>query len=196
VPGFVASRKDEEFLADFLTVARKELRNEQEWQVFHLRFIDGHDYRLIAKKLAIKRGDLFHLFYRLEARIGTAFHALRPYALHPAAVYYRSERSKQTLSGKSGVEASERCMPLTMDIGAGRDKKEMLTESEFNDELKNIWGTVPSRWELVPVGPVDSYIQCGGTLLIDESNADVRGINNVVECGHSDGNGLERMLAA
>jgi len=80
-------RKDEEYCADFILVARRVL-NDEEYQVFKWHFLLGADWRLVERKTGISRSHFFHHVYRLEQKLGLTFHELRPYPLHPLEDYF------------------------------------------------------------------------------------------------------------
>ena len=84
-------RKDEEFVADFLLVAKRTL-TEAEHKIFRYRFLLGADWRLCCRKLKMEKGLYFHALYRVTAKLGRTFAELEPYALYPVATYFHGER--------------------------------------------------------------------------------------------------------
>lgn len=79
----------EEYLADFVIVARNALRDRTFSQkVFKYHFLYGADWRLCARKLKIDRGTIFHEIYRVEQSIGQALYETRPFALYPLDEYF------------------------------------------------------------------------------------------------------------
>jgi hypothetical protein len=80
-------RKDEEYIADFSLVARREL-SDDEHRLFRYHFILGADWKLCTRKLAIDRGNFFHSVYRIEQRLGRLFRELEPYPLFPLDDYF------------------------------------------------------------------------------------------------------------
>jgi hypothetical protein len=81
------SRKDEEYIADFYLVTRRNL-SASEWKLFSYHFLLGAGWRLCAKKLGLDRGQFFHQVYRLEAQLGKIYRELHPYALYPVDEYF------------------------------------------------------------------------------------------------------------
>ncbi len=82
-------RKDEEFIADFILVTRRSLE-PAEYQIFKMHFLLGLDWRAVALKTGINRGNFFHTVYRIEQKLGRVFHELEPYALFPVDEYFRA----------------------------------------------------------------------------------------------------------
>jgi hypothetical protein len=80
-------RKDEEYIADFSLVAKRNL-DEDEYQLFRYHFLLGADWRLCSRKLHLDRGTFFHVVYRIEEKLGRVFRELKPYPLYPLDEYY------------------------------------------------------------------------------------------------------------
>ncbi|MBI2688765.1 MAG: hypothetical protein HYX27_20885 [Acidobacteria bacterium] len=80
-------RKDEEYIADFLLMARRVL-DEAEYRIFRFHYLMGADWRLCTLKLKMDRGDFFHWLYRIEARLGREFREQEPYGLFPLDEYF------------------------------------------------------------------------------------------------------------
>ncbi len=80
-------RKEEEFMADFVIVAR---RNLDPWQyrLFRFQFLLGADPNLVRQRLGLPRGAYFHAMYRIEEKLGRIYTELQPYALYPAKDYF------------------------------------------------------------------------------------------------------------
>jgi len=79
--------KDEEYIADFTLVARRNL-TEEEHRLFRYHFLLGADWRLCSRKLGIDRGNFFHAVYRIEQKLGRVFRELEPYPLFPLDDYF------------------------------------------------------------------------------------------------------------
>ena len=62
-------RKDEEYMADFCLVSRRNL-SEIEHQLFRYHFLLGADWTLCTRKLGMNRGNFFHAVYRIEQKWG------------------------------------------------------------------------------------------------------------------------------
>ncbi len=82
-------RKDEEYMADFVLVARRELA-PKEYRVFNYHFLLGAGWALCSKKLEIDRGNFYHMIYRIEQKLGRVFRELEPYGLFPLEEYFSS----------------------------------------------------------------------------------------------------------
>lgn len=80
-------RKNEEFIADFLLVAKRTLTVE-EHRIFRFHFLLGGDWNLCCRKLKLDKGNYFHAIYRIEMKLGRAFRTLKPYGLFPPATYF------------------------------------------------------------------------------------------------------------
>ena len=83
----VWSRKDEDFIADFCLVSRREL-NDFEHRIFRFHFLLGADWRLCCRRLQMDRGNFFHAVYRIQQKLGRIFRELEPFALFPLDVYF------------------------------------------------------------------------------------------------------------
>jgi hypothetical protein len=81
-------RKDEEYIADFCLVSRREL-DDFEYKLFRYHFMLGADWKLCARKLNMDRGNFFHAVYRVEQRLGRVFRELEPYPLFPIDEYFQ-----------------------------------------------------------------------------------------------------------
>ena len=84
-------RKEEEYAADFLLVAKRTL-NATEYKIFNYHFLLGADWRLCCRKLKTEKGLFFHMVYRITAKLGRTFADLQPYALYPTQEYFHGER--------------------------------------------------------------------------------------------------------
>lgn len=84
---FVWGRKNEEYVADFILAAKRSLE-AREYKCFTLHFILRGDWRICCKKMAIDRGNFFHMVYRVEEKLGRAFRELEPYSLFPLDEYF------------------------------------------------------------------------------------------------------------
>ncbi|HEY2845715.1 MAG TPA: hypothetical protein VGJ09_18790 [Bryobacteraceae bacterium] len=80
-------RKDEEYIADFCLVSRRNL-TEEEHQLFRYHFLLGADWKLCTRKLKMDRGNFFHSVYRIEQKLGRMFRELKPYPLFPLDDYF------------------------------------------------------------------------------------------------------------
>lgn len=93
-------RKQEEFVADFLALAKRTL-HEDDYRIFRYRFLLGADCNLIERKLNIDRGTYFNRVYIIMRKIGRACAELEPYALFPLSEYFhtsfRNERPKPAM---------------------------------------------------------------------------------------------------
>ena len=84
------ARKDEEFAADFLLVAKRTL-SESEHKLFKYYYLLGADWRLCCRQLKMEKGIFFHHLYRVTAKLGRTFAELEPYALYPVHEYFYGE---------------------------------------------------------------------------------------------------------
>ncbi|MGD1072014.1 MAG: hypothetical protein ABSB15_17920 [Bryobacteraceae bacterium] len=79
--------KDEEFMADFCLVARRNL-GPLEYRIFRFHYLLGADWRLCCRRMKMERGDFFHAVYRLQQKLGRVFKELKPYPLYPLDEYF------------------------------------------------------------------------------------------------------------
>jgi hypothetical protein len=80
-------RKDEEYMADFMIVAKRTL-NRAEHQLFRFHYLLGADWRLCCRRLNVEKGQFFHAVYRVEQKLGRIFRELQPYPLYPLDEYF------------------------------------------------------------------------------------------------------------
>jgi hypothetical protein len=81
------SRKDEEYLADFYLVTKRNLTAEH-WKIFSAHFLLGADWKLCTRWLQMEKGDFFHEVYRIENHLGKVYRELKPYSLYPLDEYF------------------------------------------------------------------------------------------------------------
>lgn len=86
---FIWSRLDEEYIADFILIARRTL-NELEYRLFSYHFLLGADWKLCCRKMELSRGNFFHASYRIQQKLGRVFRELEPYGLYPLDEYFNS----------------------------------------------------------------------------------------------------------
>jgi hypothetical protein len=103
-------RKDEEYVADFLLVSKRQLTAE-EYMIFRYHFLLGADWKLCVWRLKMDRGTFFHMVYRIMQKLGRAFRELKPYALYPLDEYFHGRTENQ----EPGLPASLRVVPLRKD---------------------------------------------------------------------------------
>jgi hypothetical protein len=83
----VWGRKDEEYMADFYLLAKRNL-DEEHFKIFKFHFLLGADWRLCCRRLNMDRGNFFHSVYRIQQQLGLAFRETKPYALFPLDEYF------------------------------------------------------------------------------------------------------------
>ncbi len=83
----VWGRKDEEYMADFIAMAKRTL-NEEEYRIFRFHYLLGANWRMCCERLKVEKGDFFHSVYRIEEKMGRALKETRPYPLYPVDEYY------------------------------------------------------------------------------------------------------------
>jgi len=83
----VWGRKEEEFIADFMLVAKRSL-NRAEHQLFRIHFLLGADWHLCCRRMNVDKGSFFHAVYRIEQKLGRTFRELQPYPLYPLDEYF------------------------------------------------------------------------------------------------------------
>jgi hypothetical protein len=88
---FTWGRKEEEYIADFLLVAKRTL-DDSDYLVFKYHFLLGADWKLCCRKLKVEKGRYFHSLYRLMSKLGRTFAELQPYPLYPLNDYFHGER--------------------------------------------------------------------------------------------------------
>jgi hypothetical protein len=88
------SRKDEEYMADFLTIAKRALREDLH-RVFRIRFLLGASEEACIDRMDGDRGAFFHAVSQIELRVGRALRETQPYALFPIEEYFRPANAKR-----------------------------------------------------------------------------------------------------
>lgn len=88
-------RKNEEFIADFLLVAQRNL-DPFEHRLFRYHYLLGANWSLCARRLGVDRGVFFHAVYRIQEKLGRTFRELRPYALFPIDEYFNGRTENTT----------------------------------------------------------------------------------------------------
>jgi hypothetical protein len=83
----VWGRKDEEYIADFLSMAKRNL-DEAEHRIFRMHYLLGANWRMCCGRLGLDKGQFFHTVYRIEQKVGRALRETRPYAMYPIDEYY------------------------------------------------------------------------------------------------------------
>jgi len=83
----VWGRKDEEYMADFYLLAKKNL-NELDFKIFRFHFLLGADWRMCCRRLNLDRGNFFHAVYNIQQQMGRVYRETRPFALFPLDEYF------------------------------------------------------------------------------------------------------------
>jgi hypothetical protein len=103
--------KDEEYIADFTLVSRRNL-DEVEYKIFKFHYLLGADWILCCRRLKIDRGEFFHHVYRIQQKLGRAFRELEPYALFPLDEYFNgAPRSRDEISALFPVTTEDERKP-------------------------------------------------------------------------------------
>lgn len=89
----VWGRRDEEYIADFYLVSKRNL-SPAEWDIFRFYFMLGADWKLCCRRLNIDRGNFFHSVYRIEQKLGAIFRSLEPFALYPLDEYFYGSKQE------------------------------------------------------------------------------------------------------
>jgi hypothetical protein len=89
------SRKNEEYVAEFLLIAKRNL-TEEEHKIFRYRYLLGADWRLCCRKLKMDKGNFHHAVYRIQQKLGRVFRELEPYGLYPLRDYFTSGYRNRT----------------------------------------------------------------------------------------------------
>ena len=92
-------RRDEEYIADFLLLAKRSLDDEQH-KIFRYHYLLGADWRLCCRKLGMDKGNFFHAVYRIQQQLGLAFRDTQPYGLFPVRDYFTAGLRDRTSATK------------------------------------------------------------------------------------------------
>jgi len=82
-------RRHEEYLADVFLTAQRAVEPGKEWDIFRYHYLLGVDWKYCAQRLNMTRGNIFHMFYKIEAKLGRVFLETKPYAVFPIDEYFR-----------------------------------------------------------------------------------------------------------
>ncbi|MBA3976083.1 MAG: hypothetical protein C0504_17900 [Candidatus Solibacter sp.] len=88
-------RKNEEFIADFLSVTRRTL-DPFEYRLFTYHYLLGAGCSLCTRRLGVDRGAFFHAVYRIQEKLGRTYRELRPYSLFPIDEYFHGRTENTT----------------------------------------------------------------------------------------------------
>jgi hypothetical protein len=88
------ARPDEEYMADFLAIAKRELGDDQ-LRVFRGHFLLGAPWRMCCARFRIDKGYFFHLVYQIEQLVGRALRETQPHALYPIDEYFLAPNAKR-----------------------------------------------------------------------------------------------------
>jgi hypothetical protein len=113
------SRKDEEYVADFIAVTRRTLEPE-EYQLFNFHLLLGADWKMCCRRLKMDRGSFFHAVYRIEQKLGKTFRELEPYCLFPLDEYFHSGRKNESSSVSSQPADRGRVIPIRPPVSRPR----------------------------------------------------------------------------
>ncbi|MCC6489855.1 MAG: hypothetical protein IT364_20365, partial [Candidatus Hydrogenedentes bacterium] len=80
-----------EFRADAWLTAKRVL-DTTEFGVFHHAMWLGGEWREVAARVNLSRGNYFHAVYRAEEKLGWAWATLHPYPLWPVDEYFEGNR--------------------------------------------------------------------------------------------------------
>jgi len=91
VKHFSYGRPLEEFAADAFLIARRKL-NPAEYNCFRWAMILGADWKVMAKRLHLDRGNYYHLYYKTEVKLGEAWATTMPYSVFPINEYFGNRK--------------------------------------------------------------------------------------------------------
>ncbi len=117
----VWGRKDEEYIADFLGLAKRSL-DEEEHRIFRMHYLLGANWRMCCERLAIDKGQFFHSIYRIEQRLGRVMKETKPYSLYPVDEYYSGVKVEH----KAVVRVMERKPAMQVPLRVRVDGDELL----------------------------------------------------------------------
>lgn len=100
-------RKNEEFLADFICIAKRALNTEGlrdsfEYTLFRYHYLLGADEKLICRQLRLDKNAFFNARERIVQKLGKAFRETEPFSLYPIDEYFSSRVDRS-----GGIRAAE-----------------------------------------------------------------------------------------
>lgn len=90
---YTYQRPLEDFVADAFLIARRTLKNRNEWRVFQYAMLDDEPFEPMMRRTGLDRGNYFHLYYRVQVRLGKAWAETRPFGLWPLDEYFGGNRA-------------------------------------------------------------------------------------------------------
>jgi hypothetical protein len=84
------SRCDENYMADFVAIAKRTLVDGDLHRVFRIHFLLGAAPEACIKKLGGDCGGFYHAVSQIEQQLGRAFAETQPFPLFPIAEYFGS----------------------------------------------------------------------------------------------------------
>jgi len=104
--------KNEEFIADFCLVSRRNL-DDYQYTIFKYHYLLGADWKLCCRKLKVDRGTFFHEVYRIEQKLGRTFRELEPHALFPLDEYFNGTGRAAVIPISSPFRVETEAAPKT-----------------------------------------------------------------------------------
>jgi len=101
--------KQEEYIADFLKVAKRTL-NEEEYRIFNYRYLLGAEWNLCCRQLKMDRGLFHHAIYRIQQKLGHVLAEMEPYALYPVDEYFNASPLRDVVKAFPAQE--EKVVPI------------------------------------------------------------------------------------
>ncbi len=84
-------RKKEEYVADFESIAKRVLTEEQ-WKLFRLHYIKNSPWYIARVYLKLERAEFFQQTCLIERLVGRSLAETKPYALYPLDDYFTDSR--------------------------------------------------------------------------------------------------------
>jgi hypothetical protein len=109
----VWGRKTEEFIADFICIAKRALGpGTFEYTLFRYIYLLGADEKLCCRQMRLDRETFFNARERIIQKLGRAYRETEPFSLYPIDEYFSSR-----IQGRSGIAPAslppvERFRPL------------------------------------------------------------------------------------
>lgn len=108
----VFGRRQEEYSADFVLIAKRTLTKPLHYAVFRYHYLFAAPWDACCKRLNISRGNFFHACYQVEARCGKAYRETKPYGLHPLPAYFHGVVRGRRIPATTVDEPAPPVLPL------------------------------------------------------------------------------------
>jgi hypothetical protein len=144
-------RRNEEYIADFEAISRRIL-DAEEMEVLRLYFFQSKDWKFCAEKLNSNRGNIFHMVYCIEEKLGRAFRETEPYGLFPVDEYFSGAIYRRVSPTELTPGLTRKSAPAPSDAGPAPVRANVI---EMPRNYNRVSRRFPSRAPRRKPNPID-----------------------------------------